>query len=81
MRKGKGFGRALLVETVATVTAVVLPVGECEGGSTPHTNIGVNPFGGLSSVSIFTVVLQRIENHTALLSIILLATVTRGGNW
>jgi hypothetical protein len=54
VRKGEGFGRALLVETVATVTAVVLPVGECEGGPTPHTNIGVDPFRGLSGVSIST---------------------------
>jgi hypothetical protein len=55
MTEGKRFSRALLVETVATVAAVVLSIGECEGGSTPHTDVGVDPFRGLGGISIFAI--------------------------
>ena len=80
VRKGEGLGRALLVEAVSTVPTVVLSVGKRERRSAPHTDIRVNPFGRLASVSV-RASSTGTEKHTALLSIMLLATVTRGGNW
>lgn len=39
-----GFGGTLLVEDISTVTAMVLSVGEGEGGPTSHANVRVAPF-------------------------------------
>ena len=47
MGKRERLAGALLVEAVATIAAVVLPVGKSEGGPTAHANIRVDPLGGL----------------------------------
>lgn len=43
-------GGALLVEDIATVPAVVFPICEGEGRSTPHANIAVCPLGRRATV-------------------------------
>jgi hypothetical protein len=46
MRERKGLGRALLIEDLPAVSAVMLAVGECEGSSAAQTDVGVYPLGG-----------------------------------
>lgn len=47
--------RALLIEAVAAVAAMVLSVGECECSSASHADIRVDPFRGLRA-SVFALV-------------------------
>jgi hypothetical protein len=81
VRKRERFARALLIEAVPAVAAVVFSVGEGESSAAPHTDIGIDPLRGLKTVSGWTGAEAREGPHTALLSIMLLATLTRGGNW
>lgn len=85
-------GRTLLIEAITTVPAVMFPVRKGERRSAAHTDIGIGPFGWLRHTQqlaepSFVSLCHRgnkIEALgfllTALLSIMLLATVTRGGN-
>ena len=52
--KRQGLGRALLIEAISAVPAVMLSVGEGECGSASHTDFGVDPFRRLGSVSVGT---------------------------
>ena len=38
-----GFGGALLVKDIATISAMVLPICKCEGCPAPHANLAVSP--------------------------------------
>lgn len=44
-----GFGRALSVENIATIPAVVFPIRKTECGPAAHTYVGVDPLWGLAS--------------------------------
>lgn len=39
MRKREGLARALLIEDVATISAVVLPIHEAKSGAAAHADI------------------------------------------
>lgn len=44
VRQGQRLARALLVEAVSAVAAVVLSVGEGECGPAAHADVGIDPF-------------------------------------
>lgn len=48
MRERDGFGRALSVEDIPTISAVVFPVCKTECGPAAHTHVGIDPFWGLA---------------------------------
>lgn len=47
VRKRERFSGALLIEAVATITTVMLSIGEGERSPTSHADIGIYPFGRL----------------------------------
>lgn len=49
MGEGQRLGGALLVKAVTTIATVVLSVCEGEGSPAPHANVGIDPFGWLTS--------------------------------
>lgn len=51
MRQSGKFTRALLIEAVSTVSAVVFPIREREWCSAPHTDIGVCPLGRRTAIN------------------------------
>jgi hypothetical protein len=87
VRQGNRLARALLVKDVATVAAMVLPVCKGKSSAASHAHIGVDPFGRLlvdicqQSTSLSHKRASQRVTLTALLSIMLLETLTRGGNW
>lgn len=50
VRQRQSFGRALLVEAVAAVSAVVFAVGEGERSPASHTDVRVGPFRGRTAI-------------------------------
>lgn len=54
MRERNNLGGTLLVETVTTVSAMVLSVRKGEGCPASHTHVGIGPFGGLKHYQLAT---------------------------
>ena len=50
VRQRNCLGRALSIKDVTAVSAVVLTVRECKRFPTPHTDVGVDPFGRSTAV-------------------------------
>ncbi len=84
MRERKRLAGALMVKAVSAVTAMMLPVREGKGRSASHADVGINPLGGLGNISHqYARDVKpscQVSELTTLLSIMLPATVTLGGN-
>ena len=63
MGERNGFGRALGVENISTVPAVVFSVCKTESGSAAHTHVGINPFWGLGGGQRLSGCAQRRKTH------------------
>ena len=78
VRQGNCLARALLVEAVTAVSAVVFAIRESKGSSASHADVGINPFRRLSISLVSRLFggdhLGSWKWLTALLSIMLLAT-------
>lgn len=64
MRQRYRFARALRVKNVTAIPAMMFAIGETEGRPTPHTDIRIDPFGGLSAVSRFSFT-GRLSTYSA----------------
>lgn len=52
MGKGKRLGRALSVEYISTVAAVMLSVCKTKSGPAAHAYVGIDPFRGLANYQL-----------------------------
>lgn len=64
MRQGYRLGRALLVEHISTVAAVMFAIRESEGSTASHADVGVDPFRGLCDKSVRTLDTKTVSRHT-----------------
>ncbi len=79
MRERYRFGRALGVENIPAIPAVVFPVRKTKCGPAAHTHVGIDPFWGLACHQHLAG-FKHGSGLTALLSSILLDISVLGGN-